>query len=504
MSEGADDPDATRSARRAAGRRDDDATKLDRPSERPSERAIGPDFGERYRVLATVGKGGMGEVFRAYDAELRTEVALKIVHGDEPADGAVIARFRREVALARKVTSPNVLRVYDLAEYGGLQFLSMEYVDGEDLGALLRRERRLPLERALAIFRQVCVGLIAAHEQGIVHRDLKPHNVLVDHDDHVRVADFGLARSIGESGMTVSGAVLGSPAYMSPEQVKGEEVDARSDIYSLGVMLYQLVTGVAPFQGASAHEVMEARLHSRPKPMREVSPDVPPHIQEVAARCLELVPADRYPSVAALLAELMPPSRRDAPTRRRRGLRVALAGGVAVAVGGAIAAWLATRGPPAKAPEARPPVVATSAGRAELSVPAVVLGGTQQIVVLDLGTENLTIEPVLDDAVDRFLVEGLYASKRIELLSTTRVKVLSLELEPTALPLDDRLAAVVASKQHRPALVMRSLIKAKGAGFEISLTFHDGRGAELLARTVSAQSADDIAAACFKIGRAHV
>src|SRR5438874_250740 len=146
----------------------DDQTRGDRPSLRMA--AAHPDFGPRYRVIGLLGKGGMGEVFRAYDTELKSEVALKVVRGDGD----------RDAALARKVTSPNVLRVYDLDEHEGLRFLSMEFVDGEDLAALMRREKRLPIERALAIFRQVCAGLEAAHRQGVVHRDLKPQNVLVD------------------------------------------------------------------------------------------------------------------------------------------------------------------------------------------------------------------------------------------------------------------------------------------------------------------------------------
>src|SRR4051812_34518047 len=156
-------------------------TRLDKP-ERSSKPAIGrePDFGPRYRVLGRIGKGGMGEVFRAYDAELKTEVALKVIVDDHE---EALARFKREIMLARKVSSVNVLRIYDLVEHAGQRFLSMEFIDGEDLAALMRRETRLSLERALSIFRQVCEGLRAAHSAGVVHRDLKPQNVLIDRSD---------------------------------------------------------------------------------------------------------------------------------------------------------------------------------------------------------------------------------------------------------------------------------------------------------------------------------
>jgi serine/threonine protein kinase len=171
------DPEEDDETRANAG----SATKVDGPS-RKSNPAIptGPDFGPRYRLIGGIGKGGMGEVFHAYDTELRDEVAIKVVRADQSDPDASLARFRREIALARKVTSPNVLRVYDLAEHAGLRFLSMQFVDGENLAMLLKREKQLPLERAITMFRQVCLGVAAAHEQGVIHRDLKPQNVLVD------------------------------------------------------------------------------------------------------------------------------------------------------------------------------------------------------------------------------------------------------------------------------------------------------------------------------------
>jgi serine/threonine protein kinase len=267
-------------------RHTNEPTRADKPA-RPSEPTI-PDFGARYRVVGALGKGGMGEVYRAYDRELKVEVALKVVCGDQE---AAMARFRREVALARKVTSPNVLRIYDLQEHNGVRFLSMEFVDGEDLAAIMRREGRIELGAALTIFRQICQGLAAAHAQGVVHRDLKPANVLVDKKNGARVADFGLAHSVGDSGMTATGAVVGSPAYMAPEQVTGDPTDERSDIYSLGIMLYQLVAGETPFQAPSTHTVMEMRLHKKAKPLREVRSDTPAYLEAICAKCLELVPS---------------------------------------------------------------------------------------------------------------------------------------------------------------------------------------------------------------------
>jgi serine/threonine-protein kinase len=183
------------------------------------------------------------------------------------------------------------------------------------------RPHRLPAPRVLALFRQICEGLAAAHDNGVIHRDLKPLNVLVDKNDNVFVADFGLALSFEDVSATAS--IVGSPSYMSPEQVMGEPVDARTDIFSLGVVLYELLTGSTPYGGGSAHEIMQKRVHSQPRPWRELNPDVPSYLDGVLARCLARAPADRYPSVHALLADLdarraSPPVSATAPRREGR------------------------------------------------------------------------------------------------------------------------------------------------------------------------------------------
>src|SRR3954447_10119072 len=186
----------------------------------------------RYRIIALLGKGGMGEVYRADDLTLEQPVALKFLPGEWSQNADAIARFRNEVRVARQVSHPNVCRVYDLGEVEGLYFLSMEYVDGEDLGSLLRRIGRLPSDKGLEIARKLCAGLAAAHDKGILHRDLKPANVMLDRSGPVLLTDFGLAGLAGEiAGKDITS---GTPAYMSPEQLAGEEVSIRSDIYALG------------------------------------------------------------------------------------------------------------------------------------------------------------------------------------------------------------------------------------------------------------------------------
>jgi serine/threonine-protein kinase len=194
-------------------------------------------LGGRYRIVGQLGRGGMGEVFRADDLKLGQPVALKFLPPDVDRDPARLTQLHTEVRMARQVSHPNVCRVYDIDEQDGNTFLSMEYVDGEDLASLLKRIGRFPQERALEISRQICAGLAAAHERGVIHRDLKPANVMIDGTGKVRITDFGLA---GASGQSVR---AGTPAYMAPEQLAGAEVTVRSDIYALGLVLYEIFTG---------------------------------------------------------------------------------------------------------------------------------------------------------------------------------------------------------------------------------------------------------------------
>ena len=208
----------------------------------------GQVLADRYRVIALLGKGGMGEVYRADDLRLEQPVAMKFLPERIAHDGAAQARFHREVRLARQVSHPNVCRVFDIGEASGLPFLTMEYVDGEDLASLLRRIGRLPQDKAIDISRQLCAGLAAAHDVGVLHRDLKPANVMLDSRGKVRITDFGLAGVVAPGEEEVIG---GTPAYMSPEQLAGELATAQSDIYSLGLVLYEIFTGKAAFEAAS-------------------------------------------------------------------------------------------------------------------------------------------------------------------------------------------------------------------------------------------------------------
>ena len=263
----------------------------------------GTIIAERYRIVGLLGKGGMGEVYRADDLKLGQTVALKFLPADLAADSRRRERFHNEVRLARQVAHPNLCRVYDLGEIAGHTYLSMEYVDGEDLSSLLRRIGRVPRAKAVEIARQLCAGLAAAHEQGILHRDLKPANVMIDGRGKARITDFGLAALAG--GLVGPAARAGTPSYMAPEQLAGKEFTIRSEVYTLGLVLYELVTGKRAFQADSLEEY--ARLHAELIPVKPsaIVASVEPAVERIILQCLEKDPGLR-PSSPVEVATALP------------------------------------------------------------------------------------------------------------------------------------------------------------------------------------------------------
>lgn len=272
----------------------------------PSSRS----FGGRYEILSTLGKGGMGVVYRALDRQLGEEVALKVLRPDVlRGDPTLLERFKQEIRLARRITHRNVLRTHDFGEAEGTPYISMEYLEGVPLKDLLRSKGALPVPVGLRIAKQICHGLEAAHQQGVVHRDVKPQNMLVlPGAGELKIMDFGIARrqevAPGESGLTTAGTVMGTPDYMSPEQAQGRPADFRSDIYSLGVVLYEVFSGALPFTGDTAMEVVLAHIQKPSPPLRSADGRVPPELAAVVARCLEKDPARRYQRIGDLLREL--------------------------------------------------------------------------------------------------------------------------------------------------------------------------------------------------------
>src|SRR5258708_17898600 len=256
----------------------------------------------RYRIIALLGKGGMGEVYRADDLTLGQAIGLKFLPEEAAGDSGLLERLRNEVRIARRVSHPNVCRVYDVGDVDGQTFFTMEYVDGEDLASLLRRIGRLPPDKALDIARQLCAGLAAAHTKGVLHRDLKPANIMLDGRGQVVITDFGLAGLADD----IRGNEIrsGTPAYMSPEQLAGKEVSPRSDIYALGLVLYEVFTGKRAFAEKFAGPVHAHAGHTPSRPSSVVK-DMDPIVERVILRCLEQEPTAR-PATALAVAAAMP------------------------------------------------------------------------------------------------------------------------------------------------------------------------------------------------------
>jgi TolB-like protein/Tfp pilus assembly protein PilF/tRNA A-37 threonylcarbamoyl transferase component Bud32 len=268
------------------------------------ELTTGSTFAGRYQIIEELGHGGMGKVYKAFDKEVNVRVALKLVKPEIAADKNTIERFRNELKIAREISHRNICRMYDLGREAETYFITMEYVSGEDLGSFLRRARRLDTGTAVSIARQVCEGLSEAHRQGVVHRDLKPGNIMIDGEGNAKIMDFGIARSLKGKGITGTGAMIGTPEYMSPEQAEGKEADQRSDIYALGVILYKMVTGQVPFEGETPLSVALKQKTEIPKDPRELNAQLPEGLSRLILRCLEKDKEKRFQSAAAVSTEL--------------------------------------------------------------------------------------------------------------------------------------------------------------------------------------------------------
>jgi len=445
----------------------------------------GLEIGRRYRVKSLLGIGGMGAVYLVHDKDLDRDVALKLIKSDIAEDADALERFKREIQLSSRVTHPNVLRVFDLGESDDIKFLTMQFVDGRDLATILKKQGKLPNERLVRVFRQVAEGLKAAHDQGVVHRDLKPQNIMIDSQDRVYVTDFGLAKGSEQSGMTQTGAVIGTPFYMSPEQVKGEPVGPRSDIYALGVILYQMAAGVVPFTGATPFEVMMRRVQRPAQPVGELNPDLPKYLQRIIERCLAVDPNLRYQNVAEILEDLDAESfrtslRYSALSRRWvRPAALAVFAAVVLAAGGIWIARTAGRGA-AAAPKAAPRIVS--------------------VLIADF--ENKTGEPVFDGTLEPAFAIALEGAPFISSYSRAGARKIASQLQPGATGLTESGARLVAVREGVNVVVSGSVEKT-GGGYEVSVRAVDAAtGKSIVSEKESAANRDKVlqAAAALATG----
>ena len=442
------------------------------------ELATGTTFAHRYQVIEELGKGGMGRVYKVFDTEVREKLALKLLKPEIATDADTIERFRSELRLARTVSHRNVCRMHDLGreEGTGTFFITMEYVPGEDLKSLIHSIGALPVGKAVSIARQVAEGLAEAHRLGVVHRDLKPQNIMIDREGGARIMDFGIARSVRAKGITGDGVMIGTPEYMSPEQVDGKETEARSDIYSLGVALFEMLTGRLPFEGDTPLAVAVKQKSEPPPDPRKINAQIPEEIGKVVLRCLKKEKDERYRSADDLVAELtrieksLPETTPALPLRKpqtSKQITVRLPSRKvwipAAAVLVALAAILIWQFVPERA-------------------------GSKRTVAV-LGFKNQTGDAGLDylrEAIPNLLITSLEQSKHIRVASWERLKDLLKQAgrDPAA-AFDEEAGFEICGKNGIEALVIGSYVKA-GETFVTNVQVLDAATRESL-RSASAR-----------------
>jgi len=345
------------------------------------ELETGTLFAERYQVIEKLGMGGMGRVYKVYDTKIREKIALKLLKPEITFEEKTVERFRSEIRLARRIAHKNVCRMFDWGEFSHLFFITMEYVPGENLKNVIRMSGPLHVNKAVQYAKQICEGLVEAHRWDVVHRDLKPHNIMIDPIGTVRIMDFGIARSVQTKGWTGEGIAVGTPEYMSPEQAEGQDVDKRTDIYSLGIILYEMITGKVPFEGETTLSILRKQEFEPPIPPREWNPQIPESLNRLILKCLEKKKERRYQNAEEVLSELgsigttvlkaqKTPSRKTAksilpphPSRLWRRLGISLAV-LVLAAGG----YFLLRPKPSKIPEEKSAVEIPAKTTTKISV----------------------------------------------------------------------------------------------------------------------------------------
>ncbi len=442
----------------------------------------GSVLADRYEILKLLGEGGMGAVYKARDRELDRVVALKVIRSELAGHPSVLQRFKQELILARKVTHRNVIRIYDLGVAAGLRFITMEFVEGTDLSSVLE-ERKFEPGEAVKILRQVCGALQAAHAEGVVHRDLKPNNIMIEAGGRVVVMDFGLARSMEATGLTQAGAVMGTPAYMSPEQAKGMPADERSDIFSLGIIAYQMLTGVLPFAADTALASMLLRTQGPPAPPAKLDPTLPQQLSDIVLKSLATDPANRYQSVAQLEQDLHDweegTLHRDIVTPPMAMMSESKAGKwIALAVGAAVFVMAGVYG-----------------GYRWLNRPA---KPVNPMTVLISDFNNHTGDAVFSGTLESTLASALEGASFISAYDRTKMR--DLGLKPISGAFDEPRAEEVAASQGLNVVVSGSLDR-HGSGYQLSLRAIQTVTGKVLANAdATAPNKDQVLFAVTKVG----
>lgn len=448
------------------------------PEFRPNLRAlpIGGVLANRYEIVALLGEGGMGAVYKAIDRELNRPVALKVIRPDLAQNPSVIERFKQELLLAREVTHRNVIRIYDLGEADRMKFITMEFVEGEDLRSLLLREKKLAPEQAIEIIQQICRALEAAHSTGIIHRDLKPQNVMREKTGRILVMDFGLARTVQGGGMTQTGALVGTMDYMSPEQALGKPLDQRSDLYTVGLIFYELLTGKTPFAAESALARLIQRTQERATPVLASDQSIPASVSNIVSKCLERDLNLRYQNIGELLADL------DAWQGNRAGATLRFPAvetwgkggwqwiGVAAVVVALVLSAIMLRGKFTRAPAV----------------------ASKSVSVLVADFTNYTGDPIFYDTLEPMFNVALEGASFINAYSRGTARNLAKQLPHPSDKLDEQSARLIGVSQGLAAVVTGSLT-LRGDAYRLSVEALDAStGNSIASAEITARTKDEL------------
>jgi len=428
----------------------------------------------RYQIVKMLGEGGMGAVYRARDIELEREVAIKVIRPELARNAQILQRFKQELILARQVTHRNIIRIFDLGHADGMRFITMEFIQGEDVSRILTRRTKLPAPEAAAIILQVARGLEAAHAEGVVHRDLKPQNIMLDAQGKASVMDFGIARSMDASNMTRTGALLGTPTYMSPEQAQSLKVDARSDLYTLGIIFYELLAGKPPFEADNPMATLVKRIHEKPRPLIELEPTLPRILNDLVMKMLATKADDRCQTATEVIGALelyeaqrtgktLPGAHSAVPVQK--GIPIQYVVGAMVflfALGG----YLYTHRPAS-------PSAQTAARK------------TYKVLVSDF--QNATGDAVFDGTLEPTLSLALEGAGTISSFSRGDARKAAEKLQPGANKLDEQLAERVAQSEGIDVVVSGAILKSD-SGYEIRAKAVDGFTGKVLVREQSAKA----------------
>lgn len=420
----------------------------------PKPLGVGAVLGERYEIVRLLGQGGMGAVYHARDRELEREVALKVIRSDMAANPEILRRFKQELILARQITHKNVIRIFDLGQADGIKFITMEYIEGEDLQGLLRRKKKLEPAEAATIMAQVCRALEAAHAEGVIHRDLKPQNIMLDKSGRVYVMDFGIARSLVAKGMTQTGALIGTPDYMSPEQAKGQTLDVRSDLFTAGIIFYELLSGQTPYESDTTMGKLWKRTSEAARPIGELDKTIPQPLAAIVTRCLEIDPNKRFASAGEIVRDI------EIWQGPGAGTHVIIAGPAKFPV---YAKWVALA----------VLLLAVAAGfllRSRFTPQPVVAHAPVSVLIADF--DNKTGDPVFDGTLEPMLGIALEGAPFISSFNRGQAKKIATKLQPGLTQMDGKVAQLVAVREGVNVVVTGSIAQ-DGGGYKVSVAAID-------------------------------